>query len=113
MRCGATRGSERSEPTVQLSYGKNILIKRAAVASGAIVLVGAGVTPALAVEYPPPVDPTEAPATATDNTTNSASVDGATPAYTGSNATTLGLLAGLAAVGIGGGLVVASRRKNS
>ena len=94
---------------------KKNIAKSAALASGAIVLASAGVAPAAMADakYPPNPETTSTPTTVTTTTSNSAEVQGSTPAYTGSSTTVFGLLAGLAAVGVGGGLLVASRRKNS
>ena len=74
-------------------------------AAGATLITGIAVGPALA-DYPPQTGGNTTPDT-TQTTT------GGTLAQTGSDATTLGLLAGLAAIGAGTGILVASRRRTN
>lgn len=83
--------------------------KTIATAAGFVLIGGFAAAPALA-DYPPKTSGGSVPqnngpaATGTSNQTGSL-------AQTGSSLTTMGLLAGLAAIGAGTGVVVASRRR--
>ena len=82
-------------------------------AAGATLITGIAVGPALA-DYPPQTGGNTAPDT-TQTTTggNAAPASSGSLANTGSDATTLGLLAGLAALGAGTGILVAARRRTN
>ncbi|MCB0919424.1 MAG: LPXTG cell wall anchor domain-containing protein [Actinobacteria bacterium] len=84
--------------------------QRAAIVVGGAALATGIAAPAVAATYPPNPGQNSGGDT---NTTSYSTGSSATPAYTGSNATTFGVVAGLAALGVGGGLLVASRRKKA
>ncbi len=78
-------------------------------AGGALLLAGLASAPALAADYPPENPSSNDTTTDTSNPTSNTS-SSETPAYTGA-ATTIGLAAGVVALGAGAGLLVASRRR--
>lgn len=90
------------------------MTKTIAAAAGFLLVGGFTAAPALA-DYPPntsggslPSNDQPAPPAATGSTTQAGPL-----AQTGSSLTTVGLLAGLAAIGAGTGVVVASRRRTN
>lgn len=86
-------------------------IKASSAAVGAVLLTAIAAGPALADEYPP-----QNTNTTTQSTTGVASTgttDSGSLAYTGSGFTTIGLLTGIAVLGAGTGLVIASRRRTN
>jgi len=98
---------------------KNITLKVTGATAGVLLVTGvAAVAPALA-DYPPtggnnsPAQTTSNPASVSTGTSAAQNGgSGSLPAYTGAE-TTLGLLAGLAIVGAGSGLLIASRRRTN
>lgn len=92
---------------------KTIWAKRALLGAGGIALAGAIATPAMAVDYPPTYPRSNSATAETSGVATTVPSATETPASTGSSTTAFGMIAGLAAIGIGGGLVVSSRRRKT